>query len=132
MNLLEDLKMSILNFNFVMIYIVHKMLVLIKNNFNYLKDSISECFFNDCNRLLIFYNFFPQHIIVKKLSLEEENLIKDIGNLFILKKELNYTAIKDIRNFFGLEKQAIKDGILRDIKNLFEHEEKENCYKYHI
>ena len=31
------------------------------------------------------------------LSLEEENIIKDIGNPFRLKKEQNYTAIKDIR-----------------------------------
>ena len=29
MDLLEDLKMPLLNFNFVMIYIVHKMLVLL-------------------------------------------------------------------------------------------------------
>ena len=47
-----------------------------------------------------------------------------------LKLELNYTAIKDIRNIFRLGKKtkAIKDRILRDIKNLFEHEE-ENYYK---
>ena len=47
-----------------------------------------------------------------------------------MKKELSYTAIKDIRNFFGLKKEteAINDRILRDIKNLFEHEE-ENPYK---
>ena len=45
---------------------------------------------------------------MKKLSLEEENIIKDIGNLFILKKELNYLAIKDIRNFFRLEKKQLK------------------------
>ena len=37
MDLLEDLKMSLLNFNFIMIYIIHKMLVRIKNNLNYLK-----------------------------------------------------------------------------------------------
>ena len=55
MDLLKDLKMSLLNFNFVMIYIIHKMLVLIKNNLNYLKDSIFECFFKECNRLLIFF-----------------------------------------------------------------------------
>ena len=30
-------------------------------------------------------------------SLEEENLIKDMRNLFRLKKELHYTTIKDIR-----------------------------------
>ena len=69
--------------------------------------------------------------MIESLSLEEENIIKDIRNLFRLKKELNYTAIKDIRNFFRLEKEtkAIKDRILRDIKNLFEHEEEENYYK---
>ena len=65
------------------------------------------------------------------LSLEEENIIKDIRNLFRLKKGLNYTAIKDIRNLFKLEKEtkAIKERILRDIKNLFEHEEEESYYK---
>ena len=46
-------------------------------------------------------------------------------------KELNYTAIKDIRSLFRLEKETkvIKDRILRDIKNLFEHEEEETSYK---
>ena len=57
-----------------------------------------------------------------------KNIIKDIKNLFSLKKELNDTAIKDIRNLFRLEKETkeIKDRELRDIKNLFEHEEKED------
>ena len=45
MDLLENFKMSLLNFNFVMIYIIHKMLVLLKNHLIYLKDSIFECFF---------------------------------------------------------------------------------------
>ena len=40
MDSLEDLKMSLLNFNFAMIYIFHKMLVLPKNNLNYHKYSI--------------------------------------------------------------------------------------------
>ena len=31
-------------------------------------------------------------------SSEEEKVIKDIRNHFRVKKELNYTAIKDIRN----------------------------------
>ena len=35
MDLLEDLKMSLLSFNFDMIYIIHKILVLLKNNPNY-------------------------------------------------------------------------------------------------
>ena len=62
---------------------------------------------------------------------EEENIIKDIINLSRLRKELDYTAIKDIKNLFRLEKEAIKikDGIIRDIKNPFEHEEEENYYK---
>ena len=33
MDLLEDLKMLLLNFNFVMIYIIHKMLVLLKKSY---------------------------------------------------------------------------------------------------
>ena len=45
MDLLEDLKMSLLNFNFVMIYIINKMLVLLKNNLSYLAESIFKYFF---------------------------------------------------------------------------------------
>ena len=41
--LLENSKISLLSFNFVMIYIIHKMLVLLKNHLNCLKDSIFEC-----------------------------------------------------------------------------------------
>ena len=64
---------------------------------------------------------------------EEQKIIKDIRNLCRLKKELNYTAIKDITNFFRQEKEtkAIKDRKLRDIKNLFEHEEEENTVRVH-
>ena len=43
--------------------------------------------------------------MMESLSLENENIIKDIGNIFRLKKELNYTAIKDIRNLFRLKKK---------------------------
>ena len=57
---------------------------------------------------------------------EIEEVIKYIGNLFRLNKKTNFTASKDIRNLFQLEKEkqlkAIKDRILWDIKNLFEHE----------
>ena len=53
---------------------------------------------------------------------EEEKITKDIRNLF---------RMKDIRKFFRLEKEtrAIKDRILGDIKNIFEHEEEENHCK---
>ena len=42
---------------------------------------------------------------------EEEKIMKDIRNLFRLKKELNYTAINGIRNLFRKEKETktIKD-----------------------
>ena len=47
------------------------------------------------------------------------------------KKETIDIAIKDIRNIFRLEKgnKAIKDRVLRDITNILEHDEEENCYK---
>ena len=47
---------------------------------------------------------------------EQEKIVKYIRILFRLKKELNYTAIKDIRNLFRLEKETItiKDRILRN------------------
>ena len=54
MDLIEDLKMLHLSFSFAMIYIIHKMLVLLKNHLNYLKDNILECFFIKYNRLLFF------------------------------------------------------------------------------
>ena len=53
MNLLKDFKKSLLNFSFIMIYTIHKILVLIKNHLN-LKDNIFECFFKKHNRLLFF------------------------------------------------------------------------------
>ena len=43
-DLLEDLNISLLNFNFAMIYIIHKILVLLKSHLIYLQDSILECF----------------------------------------------------------------------------------------
>ena len=60
MNLLEDLKILLLDFSFVMIYIIHKILVLLKNHPNYLKDNTFECFFKKYNRILFLYknNFF--------------------------------------------------------------------------
>ena len=103
------LKVSLLNFNFVMIYIIHKMLVLLKNHLNYLKNSIFKCFFKEYRLFLI---IFSQHIKMESLSLEEKNIIKDIRNLFNLEKET----------------QTIKERILRYIKVLFQYQE-EDCYK---
>ena len=86
MDLSEDLKMPLLNFSFVMIYIFHEILVLLKNHLNYLKDNIS-------NALL-------RSIMVENPKSEEEKIIKDIRNLFRLKKELNCTANNDRGNRF--------------------------------
>ena len=47
MDLLEDLRMSLFNFNFVIICKIHKNLVLLKNHLNYLKDNIFKCYFNN-------------------------------------------------------------------------------------
>ena len=60
MDLLENLRMSLLNFNFVMIDIIHRILALIKNHLNYLKDNIFKCFFKKYNKLIFFQknNFF--------------------------------------------------------------------------
>ena len=54
-------------------------------------------------------------------SLEEEKIIKDVRNLFRLKKQIDDTAIKDIRNLFRLKKRnkVIKGRVLRDIRNRF-------------
>ena len=62
--------------------------------------------------------------MIGNLSLEQENITKDIKNIFSLEKELDYTATKDVRNIFRLEKEtkAIKYRIFRDIRNIFEKE----------
>ena len=40
-----DLRMLLLNFNLVMIPIIYKTFVMIKNPLNYLQDNIFECIF---------------------------------------------------------------------------------------
>ena len=86
MDLLEDLKMSVLNSNFVMIYIIHKILLLLKNHLNYVKDSIMECFFKEYNRFCFLNKFLTQHLMMEGLSFDDENAIKTIRNRFILEK----------------------------------------------
>ena len=47
-----------------------------------------------------------------------------------MKKEINGTPIKNIRNLYRPKKEkAIKNRAIRDIRNVFEHEEEENYYK---
>ena len=42
---------------------------------------------------------------MENLKPEEENIIRDIRNLFRLKKEKKYTVIKDTRNLFRQKKK---------------------------
>ena len=46
-------------------------------------------------------------------------------------KDIQENVTKDVRNIFRLEKEnkAIKDKTTRDIRNLFEHDEEENYHK---
>ena len=39
--------MPLLNFSFAMIYIINKMLLLLKNNRHFFKGNIFECFFKE-------------------------------------------------------------------------------------
>ena len=56
MDFFENFRMSLLNFDFVITYIIHKMLVLLKNyHLNYLKDSIFQYFLKEYSRLLFFF-----------------------------------------------------------------------------
>ena len=63
---MEHLKMpqefyTLLNFNFI-IYIIY-ILELLKNQLNYLRNSIFKCFFKENNMLLFFLNnFFSRYI----------------------------------------------------------------------
>ena len=78
--------------------------------------------------------------ILKQIKIQN-NITKDTWNFFRTKKEINETVIKkkaiknrvirDIRNLFGLKKEneAIKNREIRGIRNLFEHEEEENYFK---
>ena len=68
-------------------------------------------------------------------SLEGENIIKDLRNIFgpnKLKKETNNS--EGIRNIFRLEKdnKEIKDGIIRDIRNPFRLEKENKAIEYKI
>ena len=58
------------------------------------------------------------------LSLEQINIIKDIRNLLILKKD-----IKNLRQ--EKETKAIKGSVLRHMQNLFEHEKNKKQEEYY-
>ena len=120
----ENTKM--LQINFIMICIIHKISVLLKiiRILCFLRSIIDFYFFKKIIK------FFLQHIMIESPRLEEENTAKDVKNLFILeklKKETTDTTNKDIRNLFKQEKEnkVIKDRIITDIRKVFRLE-KEN------
>ena len=65
-----------------------------------------------------------------KRQKSKDNTIKDVKNLFELKKEIDDNRIKSTIKIFRLKKEneAIKDRIIRDIRDLFDWE-KEGYYK---
>ena len=86
---------------------IHKILLLLKNQLNYLRDIIDFSFIIfliNCNDGK--FRFWRRKD-------------KDIRNVFRLKKELNYIAIKDMRNLFRQVKEtkAIKDTL----ENAYRH-----------
>ena len=118
MDLLE--KKSLLNFSSAIILKIHKVLVFLKNHLNLYHlqiFDIFECFLKKYNRLLFFFNIFFRNIMIENLHPEEEKIIEDIRNLFGLEKELDNTAILFRQK--KKESKAIKDRVLRDMKNLF-------------
>ena len=54
-DLLDDLKTSLLNFNFVMIYVIDKMLLSLKNHLKYVKDFFKEIYLTFILLLLFFF-----------------------------------------------------------------------------
>ena len=66
-------------------------------------------------------------------SLKKETIkyVKNLFRLEKLKKETIYTTIKKIWNLFRLEKEnkAIKERIIIDIRNLFEHGDIRNIFR---
>ena len=71
-DLLDDLKTSLLNFNFVMIYVIDKMLLSLKNHLKYVKDFFKEIYFTFILLLLFFFKKKVFHnITMESLSLEE-------------------------------------------------------------
>ena len=55
--------MSLLSVHFSLIYIIHKMLPLLKHHLNYLQDSIFECFLRitKINTFIFLNNFFTTY-----------------------------------------------------------------------
>ena len=148
-----------------MIYINHKVSILLKFNQITLKIIFSNAFSRSITVIYLFiclfvclfiYLFVYLFVYLLKISTAyndkkfkawkqqkiQQSVIKDIRNLFKLKKEVDDTTIKDLRYFFRLKKEidditikdwkkenkVIKKRIFRDLRSLFEREH-EDYYK---
>ena len=86
-----------------MAYMILKILVLLKSTRTlkrFLRGKLDFYFLKN--------NFFSQHIRMENPSPKEENIVKDVRNIFRLeklKKEAIDIKIKDTRNLFRLEKR---------------------------
>ena len=71
-----------------MIYIIHKILVLIKDILKILKIIFSNAFLRSISifRSIFFNYFFSQQIMMKNPRCQEKKIIKGIRNLFRQKK----------------------------------------------
>ena len=110
-----------LQFDFIMIYIIHITSVLLEIT------KILKFFLRSIIHFFLKIYLFSQHIMKKSSRLEEdknieEKIIKAVRNQLRLEKEISDLAIKVISNLFK-ENKAIEDRIFRDIRNLFEHED---------
>ena len=106
MDLLGDLQMLLLNFSLVMIYIIHKMLALLTDHLNYLKDNIFGGFLKKYDKLL----FFLKKVCIRP---EEEKIIKNIRNLLRLEKEIKELKIIKIEKL----KIFYKTNVLKSFKS---------------
>ena len=86
--------MRMLQVNFIMVYIIHKITRIFKRFFR----RIIEFFWKKKKG-----STFSQDIMVESSSFEKEYIIKDVTNLLKLKKEADDITIKDIRNLFRLK-----------------------------
>ena len=61
----------------------------------------------------------------KDILINNVRIFLDVRILFRFQKEIDDTTIKDIINLFSLKKESevVKDRVIRDIRSLFEHEE---------
>ena len=80
--------------------------------FEFHKDNIFRNFLRNYNRFLFFENKINNFFILYKdesfkawkRQKNRNNIIKDIRNLFRLKKEIDYSTTKGIGNLFRLRK----------------------------